>query len=66
MAGKPWGDPNDMATLLFDLQTDPGQLHPLQNADQEAVMVQHLIQLMKQNNAPVEQFARLGLADEYS
>jgi len=64
IAGKPWGDPSDMATLLFDLQTDPGQLHPIQDSNQEAVMLQHLIRLMKQNGAPVEHFARFGLVDE--
>jgi arylsulfatase A-like enzyme len=63
MTGNPWGEPSDMATMLFDLQADPGQLHPVHGPDQEAMMLQHLIRLMKQNDAPAEQFVRLGLAD---
>ena len=63
IGGNPWGEPSDMTTMLFDLQTDPGQLHPIYNPDQEAVMLQHLIRLMKQNDAPAEQFVRLGLGN---
>jgi chorismate mutase len=63
MTGSPWGEPSDMATLLFDMQTDPDQLHPIHDPDQEALMLQHLIRLMKQNDVPAEQFVRLGLAD---
>ena len=63
IAGKPWGNPADMATLLFDLQDDPGQLHPIQNSEIEANMVAHLMRLMRQNGAPEEQFARLGLVE---
>ena len=50
-----------MATMLFDLQADPGQLHPIENPDVEAVMLNHLVRLMHQNDAPAEQFTRLGL-----
>jgi arylsulfatase A-like enzyme len=64
--GKPWGDPSDMVTMLFDLASDPGQLHPIQNSDIEAAMLKHLIRLMRRNDAPAEQFVRLGLSDEVS
>jgi arylsulfatase A-like enzyme len=63
IAGNPWGNPADMVTMLFDLQSDPGQLQPIQNPDIEARMIEHLLRLMKRNDAPEEQFARLGLAD---
>jgi arylsulfatase A-like enzyme len=48
-------------TLLFDLQTDPCQEHPLQDAAIEARMIEHLVRLMRENDAPAEQFERLGL-----
>ncbi len=48
-------------TMLFDLQTDPLQLDPLQNPAVEALMIEHLLRLMQQNDAPAEQYARLGL-----
>lgn len=63
IAGKPWGTPADMETMLFDLQSDPGQLRPIQDRAVEAAMVQHLIALMQGNAAPAEQYARLGLRE---
>lgn len=63
IAGKPWGDPSDLATMLFDLQTDPRQLHSIQNPDVETEMVKHLLRLLRRNDAPTEQFVRLGLKD---
>jgi arylsulfatase A-like enzyme len=63
MVGRPWGNPGDLSTMLFDLETDPGQLHPIQDFEVEAAMLEHMIDLMKQNDAPAEQFARLGLSD---
>ena len=50
-------------TLLFDLQADPGQEHPIQDPAVEARMVEHLVRLMKENDAPPEQFERLGLEE---
>ena len=49
-------------TLLFDTQADPGQLTPIQNAAVEADMVDKLVGLMRANDAPPEQFQRVGLA----
>ena len=48
-------------TLLFDLATDPGQEHPLNDPQVEEMMTKHLVTLMKANDAPAEQFVRLGL-----
>ncbi len=50
-------------TLLFDLAADPGQEHPLDDPQIEEKMKRHLISLMRANNAPPEQFERLGLED---
>jgi arylsulfatase A-like enzyme len=49
-------------TLLFDLENDPAQEHPITDPAIEARMIEHLASLMKENDAPSEQFTRLGLA----
>lgn len=50
-------------TLLFDLATDPRQERPLQDRAIEAMMLARLVRLMRESDAPPEQFERLGLAD---
>lgn len=56
------GNTHNFETLLFDLETDPGQERPLEDAGVERRMIEHLVRLMKESNAPQEQFERLGLA----
>lgn len=52
----------DHGTLLFDLKNDPHQQHPIKDDPKlEQMMIDHLIRLMKGNDAPAEQFERLGL-----
>lgn len=48
-------------SLLFDLSSDPLQNHPLQDAQLEAQLVRALLRLMKESDAPAEQYQRLGL-----
>ena len=48
-------------TLLYDLQTDPTQKHPIQDKAIEQRMIQAMIQLMKDNDAPQELYIRMGL-----
>ncbi|MEI6085091.1 MAG: sulfatase-like hydrolase/transferase [Verrucomicrobiota bacterium] len=61
-AGKPWvKHPDVRKNLLYDLQSDPWQKQPVHDAAVEARMVEHLRRLMRECDAPVEQFARLGL-----
>jgi hypothetical protein len=48
-------------TLLFDLQNDPGQQSPLDDPETEARMASLLVRLMRECDAPPEQFERLGL-----
>ena len=48
-------------TLLFDLESDPGQLNPIEDASVEADMIDKLVALMRANDAPTEQYERLGL-----
>lgn len=59
--GRSWSNMHSFGNLLFDLQSDPGQQHPLQDAEIEARMCAILVRLMKENDAPVEQYERLGL-----
>ena len=47
--------------LLFDLETDPGQNHPLDDPALEQKMLDKLVALMEKNDAPAEQYIRLGI-----
>jgi arylsulfatase A-like enzyme len=51
----------EFGTLLFDLETDPQQQNPLQDEAIEARMIELLLKLMQENDAPHEQYQRLGL-----
>lgn len=59
--GWTMGDPFAFGSLLFDLQTDPGQREPLRDDDLELRMAGLLVDLMRRSDAPAEQFERLGL-----
>lgn len=48
-------------TMLFDLETDPGQLEPIADDDVELRMAALLVEAMRDADAPASQFARLGL-----
>lgn len=52
----------DLTTQLFDLRADPRQEHPIQDAAVERMMTDHLVRLLRENDAPPEQYVRLGLA----
>jgi len=56
-----WINPHGFDTLLFDIEKDPRQEHPLQDPATEQRMTQHLLRLMKENDSPVEQYERLSL-----
>ena len=53
--------PHDFGTLLYDLDADPDQKAPIENPEVEGRMAQHLVRLMEENDAPPEQYERLGL-----
>jgi arylsulfatase A-like enzyme len=59
--GRSGHDMFAFGTILFDLDADPRQEHPIQNAEIEQIMIAHLVRLMRENDAPPEQFERLGL-----
>ena len=50
-------------SLLFDIEKDPKQLNPIQDEALERYMIGKLIALMKENDAPPEQYERLGLTE---
>ena len=60
-AAHPWQFP-EFETRLYDLETDPRQEKPLQDAALEGAMIDQMIELMRANDAPAEQYQRLGLA----
>ncbi len=63
IAGRSWVNAHLFGTLLFDLEKDPGQEHPISDPDVEAKMIQKMVNLMNENDSPADQFIRLGLKD---
>ena len=56
-----WVDENELRTMLFDIDNDPKQQNPLNDKKIESRMTKLLVKLMKKNDAPKEQYERLGL-----
>jgi arylsulfatase A-like enzyme len=54
-------DVHQFGTMLFDLQSDPQQENPINDPVIEQRMIDHMVRLMQTNDAPPEQFERLGL-----
>ncbi|WP_248926057.1 sulfatase [Paenibacillus hamazuiensis] len=50
-----------LETMLFDLQEDPQQLNPLRDSAVEDRMLRHIARLMRENDAPAEQYVRMGI-----
>jgi arylsulfatase A-like enzyme len=48
-------------TMLFDVTSDPNQMRPLDAPEIERRMIEHMVRLMQENDAPAEQYERLGL-----
>ena len=60
-SGGGWRNAARFGTLLYDLKQDPKQEHPLDDPQIEGRMIKLLVKLMEDNDAPPEQFERLGL-----
>jgi hypothetical protein len=60
--GSNWSMPT-FETLLYDLGSDPKQERPLQDDAVESEMIDVMLSLMRDNDAPVEQYERLGLPE---
>lgn len=56
----PWMNAYRFGTMLFDVREDPGQDHPIDDPMAEQRMATYLVKLMKRNDAPPEQYQRLG------
>ena len=58
-----WSSVNahQFGTALYDLEADPQQEHPIDDPEIEARMIRLMVQLMQDNDAPVEQYQRMGL-----
>ena len=56
-----WPPVPEGGNLLFDMAVDPHQQHPLHDPALEARMLDHLCRLLEENDAPAEQYVRLGL-----
>lgn len=61
LTGRAQINPYTYGTLLFDLESDPAQEHPLDDAVQELRMLRLLARLLRENAAPESQFLRLGI-----
>ena len=48
-------------SMLFDLENDPGQETPIIDEQIERRMIELMVRLMQDNDAPLEQYERLGL-----
>jgi arylsulfatase A-like enzyme len=57
-------NPYIFGSLLFDLQNDPNQENPIIDTEIERKMIKVLIEEMKKNESPIEQFERLGIPYE--
>ncbi len=61
IAARAMINPYIYGSLLFDIEKDPQQENPINNPEIEKRMMRQMIDLMKENDAPPEQFERLGL-----
>jgi hypothetical protein len=62
MGARGWEHPERFRTRLWDVENDPQQTQPLEDAAVEKRMVEHLVRLMKECESPMEQYERLGLS----
>ena len=54
-------DVSKFGHLLYDVKKDPLQLNPIQNKEVEEKFIQAMKEKMSENDAPSEQFIRLGI-----
>ncbi|WP_068300027.1 sulfatase [Pararhodobacter sp. CCB-MM2] len=64
LPATPVGNAFSYGSLLFDLETDPEQENPLIDDALELRMADLLVRLMRESEAPSEQYQRLGLPAE--
>jgi len=59
--GKGRADSPLFRNWLYDVASDPAQQKPIEDRKIEKMMIEHLVELMRQSDAPREQYKRLGL-----
>ena len=60
--GAPGGEATDPPkTLLFDLDSDPAQQHPIREHAVESSLNEHIQKHLHENDAPAELYTRMGL-----
>jgi hypothetical protein len=59
-----WMNPWRYGSLLFDLEKDPHQLHPIDEPEVELRLLKLMAELMHESDAPRSQFDRLGIPFE--
>ncbi|WP_405806872.1 sulfatase [Streptomyces sp. NBC_01187] len=60
----PGFDPSRFGALLYDLADDPRQERPVLDDEVELRMIRLLVEQLRDNDAPPDQYARLGLPRE--
>ena len=55
------GDTTSFGSMLFDLENDPAQAHPLDDPETIARMKGYIRECMEENDAPAELYDRLGV-----
>lgn len=58
---SPFNNMYRFGSRLYDLKNDPGQQSKLDDTKTEKRMIDAMIQMMRKNDAPAEQYERLGL-----
>lgn len=54
-------DAYSAGTMIFDLENDPEENHPVQDRELENRLAREMVALMEANDCPPEQYERLGL-----
>ncbi len=56
-----WSDTYRFGTKLYDLSADPAELHPIEDLEAELRLINRMRELMLENDAPKEQYGRMGI-----
>ena len=51
----------DCHTRLFDLETDPAQMAPINDSEVEDRLIRKMVEIMQANDAPDELYTRFDL-----
>ncbi|MCR8632155.1 sulfatase [Paenibacillus radicis (ex Xue et al. 2023)] len=60
-AGSGRVSPFQYGSKLFDLASDPQQIQEVEDSDTELRLIHRMAELMSENDAPLEQYERLGI-----